>query len=73
LLLGFDTQAHGPSCPQKNADTSGPARDAGTQPRPDIEALLRVRAYRLHNRNAKAAEVYLRKHAILARGVCFDD
>lgn len=34
---------------------------------------LALRAHRLHNRNSKAAERYLRLHLILSKGVCSND
>lgn len=39
---------------------------------PDTYTMLAVRAHRIHNRNAEAARVYLRKHAILFRGQNLD-
>jgi hypothetical protein len=57
-----------PAAPLPSAPISGPARDAETWQRPAGEALLSVRAYRLHNRSAKAAKRYLEKHQILAKG-----
>lgn len=65
-LMGIASPAH--TAPSECEPISGPATGAETWPRRDGDALLSVRAYRLHNRNAKAAAVYLRKHAILARG-----
>lgn len=69
-LLAFGFQA--PTAPLQSPATSGPAMGAETWQRPAGEALLSVRAYRLHNRNARAAAVYLRKHAILSRGASCD-
>lgn len=34
---------------------------------------LALRAHRLHNRNSKAAERYLRLHLILSKGVCSNE
>lgn len=65
-LMATAFPAH--TAPLQSAPISGPAKDAETWQRPDGEALLSVRAYRLHNRNARAAAVYLRTHTILAKG-----
>ena len=65
-LMGIASQAH--TAPLPSARISGPATTAETWQKPAGEALLSVRAYRLHNRNARAAAVYLRKHLILSRG-----
>ncbi len=53
----------------------GPAMIASQSPLPDGNAPtpdLSVRAHRIHNRNARAARMYLDKHLILAKGACFD-
>lgn len=52
--------------------SSKPAAIATTWQKPDGAPQLEVRAHRIHNRNAKAAAVYLRKHAILSRGASCD-
>lgn len=67
-LMGIASPAPTASFP--SAGISGPAQGAETPQRPAGEALLSVRAYRLHNRNARAAQTYLAKHQILARGRC---
>jgi hypothetical protein len=65
-LMGIAFRA--PTAPLPSAPISGPAKDAETWQRPAGEALLSVRAYRLHNRSDKAAKRYLEKHQILAKG-----
>lgn len=57
---GFSASATSP-------DTSGPVKAARAWPKPD-GAPLQVRAHRIHNRDPKAAAIYLRKHLILSRG-----
>ena len=65
-LMGIAFRA--PTAPLPSAPISGPAKDAETWQSPAGEALLSVRAYRIHNRNARAARTYLDKHLILGRG-----
>lgn len=54
-----------------NPDTSGLAMNATPWLKPD-GVPLQVRAHRIHNRDPKAAAIYLRKHQILDRGRCSD-
>ena len=69
-LLGIAGRGHYPSWTAKSADTYGPARIAGTPPNSAgaVQLNLKARALRLHNRNARAASIYERKHLILMEG-----
>ena len=59
------------TAPKQNPAISGPAMNATPWLKPD-GVPLQVRAHRIHNRDPKAAAIYLRKHLILDRGRCSD-
>lgn len=62
----------GHTAPAPSPATFGHATNATPWLRP-AGVSLQVRAHRIHNRNAKAAAIYLRKHLILSKGACSDD
>ena len=64
-LMAIAGRVH--TAPAPSPDTSGPATNASPWLRPD-GVPLQVRAHRIHNRDPKAAAIYLRKHLILDRG-----
>ena len=59
------------TAPNPSRDTCGPVINATPWLKPD-GVPLQVRAHRIHNRDPKAAAIYLRKHLILDRGRCSD-
>ena len=59
------------TAPKQTPAISGPAMNATPWLKPD-GVPLQVRAHRIHNRDPKAAAIYLRKHQILDRGRCSD-
>jgi len=69
-LLGIAGPARGHSLPHQNNGISGPAVTAGTPQNSGGagQLNLKARALRLHNRNARAASIYERKHIILMEG-----
>lgn len=67
-LMALAGLAPAESYQKSGRPSSAPARDAATWQKPAGGPQLEVRAHRIHNRNARAAAVYLRTHAILSRG-----
>ena len=70
-LWAFVSQGYGQRFqPTDGTNTCHSARI--TKPKPSRAGTpdLALRAHRLHNRNREAAEMYLRRHQTLTKGVC---
>lgn len=69
-LLDFVSLAFGRKSPPSDGTNTCPTVPPMRQtPSVAVPPSLALRAYRLHNRNQKGAETYLRLHQTLAKGV----
>lgn len=72
-LLPFDFPAPLVKSPRENADTCHTARSTNQKPLPDVLRLLELRAHRINNRDAAAAQRHIQKHLILSKGRFSDE